>query len=347
MHHKLSFLQLYCGCGQQNPFLSGCACQTSTRSSFCQPKRMPFSASYHRCNRFTFLRLQTAQGLGPEESFSQASTTSRWTSELTGDLLLFGTGISFSSFRVFRETVLPGLPGPDLLCFWLSRPHFCASLTDKKEAYDVFQSCFCLRSFSHTQVGSDPLHKDRHACHQTFSVIVHNFEAHMNDSPFSARFCSRQCRTSGDAEFFTEDVSTFCFWPLISTQLRFTKQRCFLFPSSIFASHLIFLSTPDHPNRTKASHIPFLLAFVEVRVQAPCSAFICLVTIIDIFVLRSDAFRPGRVIPSGLFSFAQYFIGVLVHVQCVRVSALHTLPEFCHYEPWTPSFLVESFDVFP
>ena len=66
------------------PILPGYASQISSRSSFHQPRLMPFSACYHRCRPFPAL-------------------------------FLFGAGISFSSFRVSREAVRPRLSVPDLL----------------------------------------------------------------------------------------------------------------------------------------------------------------------------------------------------------------------------------------
>ena len=69
------------------------------------------------------------------------------------------------------------------------------------------------------------------------------------------------------------------------------------------------------------------------------------VRIIDLH-LRPESSGPDRFVPSGLIDFAQYFIVVLVQIQVLCLSALHQLSEFCHYESWTSSFLVESFDAF-
>ena len=59
------------------------------------------------------------------------------------------------------------------------------------------------------------------------------------------------------------------------------------------------------------------------------------------FVLRPESSCLGRLVPSGLFYFAHYFIEVFVHGYVLRISALHHVPEFCHCELWTSSFLVE------
>ena len=65
------------------------------------------------------------------------------------------------------------------------------------------------------------------------------------------------------------------------------------------------------------------------------------------FVLRPESSCLGRLVPSGLFYFARCFTEVLVQVYVLGVSALHQLPELCHYELWTSSFLVKSMGVFP
>ena len=45
--------------------------------------------------------------------------------------------------------------------------------------------------------------------------------------------------------------------------------------------------------------------------------------------------------------FCSLFHQVLAQFEILRFSALHQLPEFCHYEPRTSSFLVKCVDVFP
>ena len=111
------------------------------------------------------------------------------------------------------------------------------------------------------------------------------------------------------------------------------------------------------------------LAFVEVRTQPPCGAFISFTEthpatwdrmlsicglspglcrlLLFLVVLRPESHCPGRFVPACLFEFCSIFHRrSFVQIQILRFTALHHLPEFCHYELWTSSFLVESSDVF-
>ena len=102
--------------------------------------------------------------------------------------------------------------------------------------------------------------------------------------------------------------------------------------------------------------------------HAPCSAFISFTethsatqysmlsitglssglrrSLLFVFVLCPEPACRRWFTPTGLLSCSIFF-EVLVRIQILRISALHHLPEFCHYEPQTSSFLVNSFNVFP
>ena len=292
------------------------------------------------------------------------STTFRRVLEQTRAPLLFGLETSFSSFSFLRSSTsqvfcprsLRGLGSPVLTY---------APLWLQERILRYPQSCFAsdLSITQKPRVSSDPLHKDRHTYPQS-SLSSCRTSKRMGTFPFFPHDSAIIIAEPLLIPNFQPEIRGVLFWKLISTQLEFTRRSFLLFPAGIFASHLTILSAPGYQSRTGHS-----LAFVQVSMQGPCGAFISVTEtysvtkdsvlsicglspglwrlLIFIFVLRPEPPCPGRLVPPSLFHLTQCLIEVLVHVWVLRVSALHQLPEFCHYELWMSSLTVESSDVFP
>ena len=153
----------------------------------------------------------TTPGYRDRHTSFMASTTFRQASEQTGAPLLFGLEISFSSFSSLLRSSTSQVVCPRSLRAFGSPVLIYAPLRSWNEAYDVLSRVFAS-GLSITQKPMVP----QILCTK---IVTHNpkpslpscrTSKRMGTFPsFSARFCNRQCRTSGDAEFSIGSLSNF------------------------------------------------------------------------------------------------------------------------------------------
>ena len=211
---------------------------------------------------FTRTLLQTAQCQKPADSlrssgqkdrlpYIKAFPTSCRTSEQTGDLVPFITGMSFRSRCVsgevtlseclsricgglhftspYRYTLVPDLKPTTASCHNLSQ-------IAQSHRSQRFLQIFCTKIVTHTtQTLSLCGTSKRVGTFPSFRAILQSLVA---ESPLIPKFHQRVL-----------------FWMLILKQLEFTRQCFLLFPTDIFASHLTILSTSGHPIGTRAPYI--------------------------------------------------------------------------------------------
>ena len=143
------------------------------------------------------------------------------------------------------------------------------------EAHDVLSRVFAsdLSITQKPRVSSDPLRKDRHSHPHTFSVIVWNFDACGKVSSFVPRDPAIIIAEPLLIPNFLPEVVGFCSGN--SSRFNFGSQG-----STFFFSIRYLCQSSDNSFHTwssksdRSSSCCCCLAFVGVRVQAPCGAFI-------------------------------------------------------------------------